>query len=964
MAKSDGTIIIDTLIDTSGFGKSATNLKSQFGGIASAAKKLGAAIGLAFSVTAVIQFGKESSKTAMQLSDALTGLQSIVEGQGRSFSKAQAFIEEYTKDGLIPATNAITAYKNLAMRGYDDSQIRQVMVALKDASAYGRQASYSMGEAVQSASEGLKNENSILVDNAGVTKNVAKMWEDYAKSIGTTANNLTQQQKIQAEVTGILEESKYQTGDAAKVASTLSGQLQQLSFNFNNLKVAVGNVVNPIVKTLLPVFNAAIMAVTRFANTLASVSAAFFGGTAEAVNSYAVSVETAADAEENLADGISSASKAAKKALAGFDELNVLQSGDASGSSVSGGVSVGEVEVSGDVDDQLTEQVQGTSANIQKIIEKIQELIEPLKNIDLTPAKKAFDVLGSALADFGGIIAEKLEWAWYNILVPLGEWIIEEAAPAAVEALSAAFDFLGSALEILSPLFEALWSLIQPLASFIGDVLIGALNGLTTVFSNLSERLNYTVEDAYKMTDAEKELAESAEKAAEAFEKQKDATEKEEKTISAEMGYYSDLAKEVMALADEKGNVKKADEARVKYILGEFKEAFGTESELVNGVITDYSNLKTEILKTIEAQKARLLLEANEDDFTTALLGKEQAWENLSLAEKRYTAQKEQSEKTIKKLEEDRQEALRMSQIYMENGAWAKAVYAKADAERIANNIAAEKNRVDELKTAYDIADANYKSHLDTIAEYENASQLILEENFTAAIDMLTGKTDAYGAYASSVEEETDRALGALEQEVYDTRIAAEKTKKAFDEGVEGIGEDMVKEMHQRYLDALAAFENAKADAKKAGEGFTDGFVTGLKGLGSGVKNAVQKALSKIGSGSPSGGSAISSITPSVGSAAVPYLAKGAVIPPNAPFMAVLGDQKHGTNVEAPLSTIQEAVAAVMQDYNSANLAGHEATVAVLRDILEAVLGIEIGDDTIAGAVDRYNRKMAVVRGG
>ena len=32
--------------------------------------------------------------------------------------------------------------------------------------------------------EGLKNENSILVDNAGVTKNVAKMWEDYAKAIG------------------------------------------------------------------------------------------------------------------------------------------------------------------------------------------------------------------------------------------------------------------------------------------------------------------------------------------------------------------------------------------------------------------------------------------------------------------------------------------------------------------------------------------------------------------------------------------------------------------------------------------------------------------------------------------------------------------------------------------------------------------------------------------------------------
>jgi hypothetical protein len=44
----------------------------------------------------------------------------------------------------------------------------------------------------------------------------------------------------------------------------------------------------------------------------------------------------------------------------------------------------------------------------------------------------------------------------------------------------------------------------------------------------------------------------------------------------------------------------------------------------------------------------------------------------------------------------------------------------------------------------------------------------------------------------------------------------------------------------------------------------------------------------------------------------IPYLATGAVIPPNAPFMAVLGDQKHGTNIEAPLDTIKQAVAEVI----------------------------------------------------
>lgn len=40
----------------------------------------------------------------------------------------------------------------------------------------------------------------------------------------------------------------------------------------------------------------------------------------------------------------------------------------------------------------------------------------------------------------------------------------------------------------------------------------------------------------------------------------------------------------------------------------------------------------------------------------------------------------------------------------------------------------------------------------------------------------------------------------------------------------------------------------------------------------------------------------------------IPYLAQGAVLPPNKPFAAIVGDQKNGTNIEAPLATIVEAV--------------------------------------------------------
>lgn len=51
----------------------------------------------------------------------------------------------------------------------------------------------------------------------------------------------------------------------------------------------------------------------------------------------------------------------------------------------------------------------------------------------------------------------------------------------------------------------------------------------------------------------------------------------------------------------------------------------------------------------------------------------------------------------------------------------------------------------------------------------------------------------------------------------------------------------------------------------------------------------------------------------------LPALAKGAVLPPNKPFLAVVGDQKHGTNVEAPLDTIKQALAEVMTDFGGGN---------------------------------------------
>ena len=329
----DGSVRIKADLNHSNFDKGLSAMTGKVQSFEKTLSKIVGMVGLAFGTAALVNFTKEAVNAASALNDAWMGLESIVAGQGKSFNKAKSFVNDYISDGLVPLENAVTAYKNLAARGYSTEQIEKTLTALKDAAAFGRQASYSLGEAVSSATEGLKNENSILVDNAGVTKNVAKMWDDYAKSIGTTANNLTQEQKIQAEVNGILEETRFQTGDAAKLVNTYSGQIALLGYNFQNLKVQVGNALIPIAKAVLPGINAIISALTKLATVFSQVTALLFGKSAEvkATSGIASSAASAATATDKLAgatEGAGSASKQAAKdmkgVLAGFDELNIL----------------------------------------------------------------------------------------------------------------------------------------------------------------------------------------------------------------------------------------------------------------------------------------------------------------------------------------------------------------------------------------------------------------------------------------------------------------------------------------------------------------------------------------------------------------------------------------------------------------------------------------------------------------
>ena len=78
------------------------------------------------------------------------------------------------------------------------------------------------------------------------------------------------------------------------------------------------------------------------------------------------------------------------------------------------------------------------------------------------------------------------------------------------------------------------------------------------------------------------------------------------------------------------------------------------------------------------------------------------------------------------------------------------------------------------------------------------------------------------------------------------------------------------------------------------------------------------------------GGKSLAINIPTISEAKIPRLAQGAVIPPNREFMAVLGDQRHGTNLEAPEDLIRKIV-------REESGGGNAELVQLLQSILSAV---------------------------
>ncbi|MBR4071020.1 MAG: hypothetical protein IKK26_00500 [Clostridia bacterium] len=343
---ADGTVIIDTLIDTKGFGKGVTNMRGQFNKLSGAVKKLGAAVGIAFGVAQIVQF----SKAAIDLGSDLQEVQNVVNVTFGGMSKrvdefAQTAIEQFGLSELSAKQYASTLGAIFKSSGFDIAEATAMSTAL--AGLAGDIASFynlSGEEAFTKLRSGITGETEPL-KQLGINLNVANL-EAFALSQGITKayDAMSQQEQMMLRYNYILNATSDAQGDFARTSQSWANQTRILTERFNSLKATIGQGLINALTPVIQVINTILIGLQKLANAFKQFTALLFGdagGGAAASNAESVadSYGSAAESAEDMAAASKSAAKSAK-ILSGLDEVNIFNSGSGGGSGGTAGADV------------------------------------------------------------------------------------------------------------------------------------------------------------------------------------------------------------------------------------------------------------------------------------------------------------------------------------------------------------------------------------------------------------------------------------------------------------------------------------------------------------------------------------------------------------------------------------------------------------------------------------------------
>lgn len=216
----------------------------------------------------------DTISAANKLDSGLIGLASVAKAFGNDADAAKEAAVRLAADGLMGVGDAATSLKNLLAAGFGLDQAIVLMNRFKDSAAFGRQGSLEFGEAIRGATEGIKNGNSILVDNAGVTKNLSQMLTEAGFSAQDLSKASSDVNVRMAIYNGILKETNPQLGDTARYLDTAAGKQAAFSAQVTIAQQQIGKALQPALTSLLAALTPLVQTLGTMAPVLVPLGAA------------------------------------------------------------------------------------------------------------------------------------------------------------------------------------------------------------------------------------------------------------------------------------------------------------------------------------------------------------------------------------------------------------------------------------------------------------------------------------------------------------------------------------------------------------------------------------------------------------------------------------------------------------------------------------------------------------------
>ncbi len=448
---ADGSVIIDTRMDTTGVQNGVSAIKQSFNGLGSAVKKIGLLIGGAFAVGKLVQFGKE----CVELGSDLVEVQNVVDV---TFTTMSDKVNEFAKNAMTSAGLSETMAKRYvgtfgAMSksfGFSESQAYDMSTALTQLT--GDVASFyniSQDLAYIKLKSVFTGETETLKDLGVVMTQSALDQYALANGYGKTTSAMTEQEKVALRFAFVQEQLSAASGDFIRTSDSWANQVRVMQLQLQSLKATVGQGLINIFTPVLKVINILLGKLATLANAFKSFtelitgkkssgqtsgSGAGLAGT-DTVADTADQYGQAADNAEKLADATNDNAKATKKAnketknyLSSLDEVHKVtstgsnSSSTPSSSSGSGGTgnsglpsSVGNVDYGNLAEGETA--LDKISDSAKKLADLLKKLWKPFREAWKKEGKNTIEAAKNALSGIAKLaksVGKSLVEVWTN----------------------------------------------------------------------------------------------------------------------------------------------------------------------------------------------------------------------------------------------------------------------------------------------------------------------------------------------------------------------------------------------------------------------------------------------------------------------------------------------------------------------------------------------------------------------